>query len=373
MLPPVKFERLSQVPLTQTAVREWVSSGQESERIVRGKVRLKYRSFGPYVNQWHIVIEGKDTKVLCQWTTRAPRGWELWEIGQDIALFGVVEEPEDTAAVPAPSAEQTASNADPAEEVAVAESPQPMIKLIGAEPVGIWGKGGGSRPVYQLGTVDDSELREVVARSLLLLKGRIADPLPAYLIDEQKLLRFEEALKDAHFPSNSAQRGIKRLGLQEALLFQLGRRIVEDIPEASNASSCNLSHEGIGRLSLMREIQLNDEQEVTFSDIRRDLIANRPMRRLMQGDVGSGKSLSVCSRRFQLLNPEGAYLCVIPLRAVNDATRFAEPLLLELGIKTELIPGALRRDHLDFLNRKAVLSLDHESFLRLSSRGFLSI
>ncbi|PKL00120.1 MAG: ATP-dependent DNA helicase RecG [Tenericutes bacterium HGW-Tenericutes-1] len=150
-------------------------------------------------------------------------------------------------------------------------------------------------PKYGLIDISDKVFSKLVKGSLHINQLPFEDPLPDEIIKKQQLLTQKDMIKIAHFPTSESDilavsRRIKyeelfRFGLRIALLRQLNDQIVSkpkkyDIDKVKHFID-----------SLPFELTI-DQKNVT-NDIFRDLKKSNPMLRLLQGDVGSGKT--VCS------------------------------------------------------------------------------
>ena len=150
-------------------------------------------------------------------------------------------------------------------------------------------------PKYGLIDISDKVFSKLVKGSLHINQLPFEDPLPDEIIKKQQLLTQKDMIKIAHFPTSESNilavsRRIKyeelfRFGLRIALLRQLNDQIVSkpkkyDIDKVKHFID-----------SLPFELTI-DQKNVT-NDIFRDLKKSNPMLRLLQGDVGSGKT--VCS------------------------------------------------------------------------------
>ncbi len=156
-------------------------------------------------------------------------------------------------------------------------------------------------PIYHETKGWTSRQMRVLVRSLLAEHGReILDHLPVPLRTRQQLIPIHEALHDVHFPKNGTdlqllERGKtpahRRLAFEELLLLQLAlatrhRSVHEESKELRFNPRTPLL-ESLGRLLPFR---LTVAQDRVIREIFRDMISPRPMNRLVQGDVGSGKT-----------------------------------------------------------------------------------
>ena len=122
----------------------------------------------------------------------------------------------------------------------------------------------------------------------------IEDPLPPEIRERRALLALPEAMKEVHFPSSDAvlQEGKRRLAFDELLTLQLGlaqrrARWQRDARAAVLQAPDELIDSWIAALPFT----LTAAQQRSFTDIRGDLARRIPMSRLLEGDVGSGKTV----------------------------------------------------------------------------------
>jgi ATP-dependent DNA helicase RecG len=147
-------------------------------------------------------------------------------------------------------------------------------------------------PIYPAGEeITPPRLRALADRALELVPNE-PDPLPAALKQRERLPRRADALHAMHRPRTleEAEEGRRRLAFDELLLLQLGlaRRTRER--ESEVAPALGEPGELLERYRAALPFELTEHQEVAIADIDRDLARPTPMQRLLQGDVGSGKT-----------------------------------------------------------------------------------
>jgi ATP-dependent DNA helicase RecG len=147
-------------------------------------------------------------------------------------------------------------------------------------------------PVYPAGEeITPPRLRALADRALELVPNE-PDPLPAALKHREGLPRRADALFALHRPRTleEAEEGRRRLAFDELLLLQLGlaRRTREREQEV--APALGEPGELLERYRAALPFRLTEHQEQAIADIDRDLARATPMQRLLQGDVGSGKT-----------------------------------------------------------------------------------
>jgi len=134
------------------------------------------------------------------------------------------------------------------------------------------------------------KLRELVGAAL---PHAVPDPLPAALKVAEELPARIDALWAVHRPRalDEAERGRRRLALDELLLLQVGLALRRRERETEVAPELSAPGELVGRYRDVLPFELTEHQERAIAEIDRDLERTVPMQRLLQGDVGSGKTV----------------------------------------------------------------------------------
>jgi len=157
-------------------------------------------------------------------------------------------------------------------------------------------------PIYEkTGTLTTKMQRAIVHQALTGLPETIVDPLPAEVRSRQQLIERRTALLDVHFPPagtpidalnafrSPAQR---RLIFEEFFLFQLGLVLRRRQFDAERKPRSVIVNDDI-RESARRVLpfRLTGDQKKAIAEIVEDMKRPQPMNRLLQGDVGSGKTI----------------------------------------------------------------------------------
>ena len=150
-------------------------------------------------------------------------------------------------------------------------------------------------PVYPLtGGLFPKQVRALVRNALDAYLGGLAEFLPAPLRQRCGLMDLQDAVMQAHYPLDyqSQDRARRRLAFDELFLLQLGvlsRK--RDWQEEQPGRAFKIEQNDINGFTGALPFNLTSSQERVIGEICRDLGRDLPMSRLLQGDVGSGKTV----------------------------------------------------------------------------------
>lgn len=149
-------------------------------------------------------------------------------------------------------------------------------------------------PIYSLtARLNQRWLRRVIYSVLTYWAPRIPEFMTEYILEDADLMDLSTALKEIHFPENhtNLKKARYRLAFDEIFLLQLG--VLRQKYEWTHQPGRKYQvEEGWldDRISSL-PFQLTEAQNKVLRDIREDLSSGQPMNRLLQGDVGSGKTV----------------------------------------------------------------------------------
>lgn len=194
-----------------------------------------------------------------------------------------------------------------------------------------------------------SRLMQTLTSNLLesIPKGSIPESLPAEIIMEKNFMSLDESLRNMHRPESvqSLQRATERLKFEE--LFYLELHILEYARRRNTQLKGHVLTR-VGPLfnkfySDVVPFPLTDAQKRVLREIRGDMRTGRQMNRLLQGDVGSGKTL--VAFMTMLLAVDNGLQAALMAPTEILATQHAESLSKwaeALGIRVELLTGSTR-------------------------------
>jgi ATP-dependent DNA helicase RecG len=150
-------------------------------------------------------------------------------------------------------------------------------------------------PVYPLTQgLRPRQVRRVMKDFIDLWAGRINDFLPAPLRQRLNYLELSEAIRQAHYPDDEAKKDKARIRLafDELFLLQLGvMRKKRDWQESRPGSPFDIKQAILDKFLNSLPFKLTAAQDKVLGEITADLTRSLPMCRLLQGEVGSGKTV----------------------------------------------------------------------------------
>ncbi len=149
-------------------------------------------------------------------------------------------------------------------------------------------------PIYQLTEkLSNNELTKIVEYTLANYLDYTIDVIPQNIIDELELFSFNEAIKNIHFPKDrvSYKKAKERLVFEELLLLQLGLLIIKRKNTVNNKGIMFSKNDETQKLIELLPYKLTSAQIRVFNEISMDMESPKQMNRLVQGDVGSGKTI----------------------------------------------------------------------------------
>ena len=148
-------------------------------------------------------------------------------------------------------------------------------------------------PIYSsTARLSQKQIRFLVRQTLPLIQ-EIPDWLPRQIKTKYNLTSLSFALEQIHFPQNQSwlKKAIHRLKFDELFLIQLQNQLVRKKIKSRQAYVIKFKLNEIKKFVKNLPFKLTDAQRKTSWEIINDLAKNSPMNRLLEGDVGSGKTI----------------------------------------------------------------------------------
>jgi ATP-dependent DNA helicase RecG len=204
-------------------------------------------------------------------------------------------------------------------------------------------------PVYPAAEdVAQKRLRDLRAQALDFVRDA-GEPLPASLRAEEGLPLHSDALAAVHRPRSldEAERARSRLALDELLVLQLALARTAAVREHASAEPLGPPGELLARYRASLPFTLTADQERAIAEVDRDLGRSIPMQRLLQGDVGSGKTVVALYALLRAVETghQGALMAPTETLAEQHFLTIDElcaPLGLRVSLLTSSVPA---REH----------------------------
>lgn len=196
-------------------------------------------------------------------------------------------------------------------------------------------------PVYPLTSgISQSFMRKTVAKALS--RTYFTETLPPEIISEYGLISLDNSIKKIHAPRNSSDifDAKYRLIFEELLYFSLGLQTMKnrDRSPAAAVIPQNIPQEFLNAHGFLP----TDAQNRALKDIYRDLQSGYSMHRLLQGDVGSGKTLVAGQCAFAVIRAGAQAAVMAPTEVLaNQHFRYFEKMMAPLGITCALLTSSV--------------------------------
>jgi ATP-dependent DNA helicase RecG len=193
-------------------------------------------------------------------------------------------------------------------------------------------------------------------------------PIPLQLLAAHHLLPLGEALQQVHWPEGQASiteldaghdAARRSLVYDEFFFLELGLALKRRGIVLEKGIPFQITHRYTKPLAALLPYRLTDAQRRVLGEIKRDLMAPHPMHRLLQGDVGSGKTIVALMSALLAIENETQVAVVAPTEILVDQhyLQFAH-WLSALGLKTTVLKGSMsakeRRQTLEDIRSGAV-------------------
>lgn len=204
-------------------------------------------------------------------------------------------------------------------------------------------------PVYpETEGVSSKWLRGRVDFLLKTVLDQLSDPLPENICRDHHLVPLQQALTIIHFPDTlpAANNARKRLAFDELFLLQL-RSYTErrNWEKTKHAPRCTVTADVIQTCIEHLPFRLTDDQLRAINDIRNDLSKTIPMNRLLEGDVGSGKTVVAAVAMYMAYKNGFRSVLMAPTEILaHQHFETISALLAPLGLHVGIMTGS-RKSH----------------------------
>ncbi len=197
-------------------------------------------------------------------------------------------------------------------------------------------------PVYPLcENLSPKTLRRAIYNAISMYKAEIKDVLPDYLLKKYGFIHKADAIEQIHFPQDMETLEVARNTLiyEEFFLIQLKLALARKNTE-TNLSAYPLVVKDDGLvMKFIKSLpfELTKAQKRAINEILNDMNSNKPMQRLLQGDVGSGKTVVACVMLLAAI--ENGYQAalmapteILAQQHYNNLVKWLTPLGISIGL-----------------------------------------
>lgn len=202
-------------------------------------------------------------------------------------------------------------------------------------------------PIYPLTKgLGATKMRSIMYDTVAVWTARIADPLPKSIRNKHKLFSLRDALRHVHFPRNAEmlRKAQERLAFDEAFLLQLGMLHQRREWQRQPARPLN-THEG-ERIRFYNSLPFDPTkaQKRVIGEISADISNPVPMNRLLQGDVGAGKTIVAAAAIVTAVKAGVQAALMAPTEILAEQhfkglTKLLEPLGIRVRLLTSGVPA----------------------------------
>lgn len=207
------------------------------------------------------------------------------------------------------------------------------------------------QPIYSSkGELTSNRLRKLIKLALDKYEREITEFLPPVYLEQYKLPTRKHAIKMLHFPKNQVElkHARRRLIYEELLLFQLKIQLLKKRNRLEDESFKQpFSMDEVRQFIERLPFTLTDDQRKSLSEILQDMKSPIQMNRLLQGDVGSGKTAvaSICLYATVSADNQGAFMVPTEILAEQHYESLREFFKddIRLGLLTSSVKGKKRQ------------------------------
>ncbi len=196
-------------------------------------------------------------------------------------------------------------------------------------------------PIYPLTyQLSQNTIRQIIENGLKEINGNLPETMPEYLRQTYHLLDIHSALLQIHFPKSYQEfnQARKRLVFEELLGMQLALLRLKTEYETEQEGICFSKEAHMSDVISQLPFHLTKAQLRVLEEIDNDMESNKPMNRLLQGDVGSGKTVVAMIAAYKAVKSgyQVAIMAPTAILASQHLESFKE-LLEPFSIRCELL------------------------------------
>ncbi|WP_152392328.1 ATP-dependent DNA helicase RecG [Paenibacillus guangzhouensis] len=215
------------------------------------------------------------------------------------------------------------------------------------------GRKGTLQPVYTVGgKITQTWMRKTMVQALTQFGAMIEEVLPYDLVERYHFMPRKQAIALIHHPQNTeeGQQARKRMVYEELFMFQLKLQAFRTLTrERMDGIAHQVENRTVREFVRSLPFELTDAQKQVVTEILSDLRSPSCMNRLLQGDVGSGKTVVAAIALFATVRAgyQGALMVPTEILAeqhMRSLQKLFEPHGIQVGLLTGSVTGRKRKD-----------------------------
>ncbi len=213
------------------------------------------------------------------------------------------------------------------------------------------------KPVYRLTEgITANMIRANIKTALENIdSSAFIDPVPNFIRQNYSLAAYEYSMRNIHFPSDAQAAALskKRLAFDELLFLQLGMLMMKYRSRTEAGYPMTPNRDQLNKFALSLPFTLTNAQITAIKEITGDMCRGYPMNRLIQGDVGSGKTaVAAAAAYFAYVNHCQTALMAPTEILANQHFKTLNELLSPLGVRVCCLTGSIPAAKRKLLNKQ---------------------
>ena len=202
-------------------------------------------------------------------------------------------------------------------------------------------------PIYPLTNgISQNVIRGIIENGLKIANNQLEEFLPAKIRADYKICEINYAINNIHFPENKHdfETARRRVAFEELFLLQLGLLNLKEKGKVEDVGIQFTTDEHIEDFTSNLAFELTGAQKKVWQEIKSDMESNKAMNRLVQGDVGSGKTVVAAMAMYKAVKNGYQASMMAPTAILATQHYLGISKMLEpFGIKCALFTSSLTK------------------------------
>jgi len=202
----------------------------------------------------------------------------------------------------------------------------------------------------------DIGLRKIIKKAIDEYSDLLKETLPAHVINEAKLVHIIDAIRNIHFPNSEEhlEEAKRRFKYEELFYIEILVALRKyNFLERSKGVKFSIKNDVLKKFLEQLPFELTNDQLSVLKDIKNDMINIKPMNRLLQGDVGSGKTIVALISMLICVSNDYQAVIMAPTEILADQHYSSIKSFLEIfNYNVELLIGGTKKSRKNEIKEK---------------------